>query len=60
MFTVNSYFTENYIDFIKFQNISCLRLIKNSFQWKGNIPRFQNISCLRLIYEDFESDIISM
>ena len=39
----------NDLDVLKFQNISCLRLINRAVAGSFNKLEFQNISCLRLI-----------
>ena len=49
MFTVNEENEKEMIDVKKFQNISCLRLIKMKDVLKHDDLVFQNISCLRLI-----------
>ena len=49
MFTVNIEISKKLKTLIEFQNISCLRLIRNERTDRYNNEKFQNISCLRLI-----------
>ena len=49
MFTVNNELNLFINDIDIFQNISCLRLIRESIQLFTYLFKFQNISCLRLI-----------